>query len=89
MKNNDIQTKWTKARDEILTTPKFLKRGTLVIVDAQTQPFQMEVEGHYGKRQMYVINTCDKGLIFVSATTFVHIVDELIRHDYENTTVEI
>ena len=66
------QTKWIKTTKDILTTPKFLKRGTKVMIEPDA-PIEKEVDGKYGTRTMYMVNTREYGLVFVSALQLVAI----------------
>lgn len=84
-----INTKWMKTQKEILATPKWLKRETKVIVIASAEPVKRSIEGRYGPREVYMVDTVDYGLIYVSPLQLVKIVDALRRSEYKNTTVEL
>lgn len=84
-----VQTIWEKASTAVLTSPKFLKRGSKVIVLPQTVPKEVEVEGRYGKHKMFIVETRDYGLIYVSKLQLVKIV-EAFNGDYSSgVTVEL
>lgn len=84
-----IQQKWETASTKVLETPKFLKQGTKVIVNATVMPRKTEVEGRYGKREVYIIDTSDYGLVYVNGLQLVHIVEVLQTAKFENVTVEL
>ena len=70
-------------------TPKFLRKETMVIVDASFSPKDTTVEGKFGKRKMNIINTTDYGLIYISDTQLMKIVDSLRAANFENVTVTL
>lgn len=84
-----LQTKWEKTAKQILDTPKFLKRGTKVIVLPNTPPREVEVEGRFGKRKVYIVETKCYGFIYVTPLQLTRIV-EAFDGDYSNAvTVEL
>lgn len=85
----NTQTKWRETAKKELETAKYLKKGTKVIVDAKIVPRETTVEGRYGKRKMYIVNTMDYGLIYVSQIQLVHIADVLEGSKFHNVTVEL
>ena len=66
------QTTWEIASNKVLTTPKFVRRGTKVLV-RPVDPQEIEVDGRFGKRQMYIIETVENGLVLVSPMQLVKI----------------
>lgn len=76
------QTTWKTTSDGILETPKFLKRGTHVTVKP-TPPEETEIEGNYGKRTVYIIDTTEFGLIYVAPLQVVKIAKALAIRNYE------
>jgi len=86
---DSIQTKWDKTRNEVLTTAKWLKRGTLILVDAKQEPMETTIDGQWGKRNVYIIGTTDYGLIYVTPVQLVRIAKLLEQHNYKNTTINL
>jgi len=83
-----VQTKWMKYRNDVLGTPKFLRKGTKVIVETDA-PEECEIKGQYGKRKMFIIRTKNYGLIYVSQLQLVAIADAF-HEDYSSAiTVEL
>jgi len=66
------QTTWEIASIKVLMTPKFVKRGTKVLV-RPVDPQETEVDSRFGKRQMYIIETVEHGLVLVSPMQLVKI----------------
>jgi len=84
-----INTQWEKQAKDVLTTPKFLSRGTKVLIMPKTIPHPMEVEGRFGKRPVYIVESKEHGLIYVSPLQLVKIV-ETFDGNYESpVTVEL
>lgn len=84
-----VNTQWKKTADEVLKTPKFLKRGTKVMVNPETIPHPIEVEGRYGVRTMYVIECTQHGLVYVSPLQLVKIVAAFGTNFDSAITVEL
>jgi len=82
------QTKWIKASKGVMDTPKFLKRGTKVMVTPDA-PIEQEVDGKYGKRKMFIINTKEYGLVFVSQLQLVAIAQTFDGNFESAITVEL
>lgn len=59
---------WTKTAEKEKATAKFLKAGTLVVLDPSVAPREEMVEGKFGKRKMFVVQTKDFGAIYLSPT---------------------
>jgi len=84
-----VNTQWEKQAKDVLTTPKFLSRGTKVLIMPKTIPHPMEVEGRFGKRPVYIVESKEHGLIYVSPLQLVKIV-EAFNGNYESAvTVEL
>ena len=84
-----MSEKWkTRAKKEF-ETPKWLKRGTKVIVEASYAPTDTQIEGQYGKRKVYVIKVKEFGLIYISSVQFLHVCEILEQANFENVTVEL
>lgn len=66
----------TKAAKE-RATPKFVKRGTIVMVDGRIGPLEVMVKGRYGERNMWIIYTKEFGLVYVSSLQLMHIAEVL------------
>lgn len=64
-------------------TPKFVKRGNGITVLPEIEPIKTEVDGRYGKREMYVIETAELGKVYITGIQLVQI-DRLLmaRGDY-------
>lgn len=86
---DNIQTRWKATSEQVMQTAKWLKKGTLVTVDASFAPLLSTIDGQYGKRQVYMINTREYGLIYVSPLQLVRIADQLEESHFKNVTVEI
>lgn len=84
-----VNTTWEKRRKEILETPKFLAKGTKVIIFPKTVPHPIEVEGRFGKRPMYVVESKEYGLIYVSPLQLVKIVEAFDGNFESGMTVEL
>jgi len=71
-------TKWQKYNKEERETVKFLKTGTEIEVLIDFEPkFDPAVKGKYGDRPMYIINTKEYGLIYVSPRQFIKIAESI------------
>lgn len=84
-----VNTKWIKTKEQILTTAKWIKRGTKVIVVAGSEPKETTVEGQFGKRSVYMIETRNYGLIYVNPLQLIEIVQALEMAEFQNVTVEL
>jgi hypothetical protein len=83
-----IKSAFETTQMKLLTTAKFVKQGTKLRVRPQV-PKDVEVEGRFGKRKMYIIDTQDFGLVYVTPLQFLHIC-EVFNGDYSQpVTVEI
>lgn len=82
------QTKWEQYRKDILGTPKFLKRGIKILVEP-TEPKECTVEGRYGERGMYIVETKEHGLVYISPMQLVKIVDAFAGKYESAVTVEL
>jgi len=82
------QTSWKETSQKVLETPKFLKRGTKVLV-LPTEPLHTEVKGRYGQREMYIIETKEKGFIYVSPMQIVAIARAFDGKFDDAVTVEL
>lgn len=81
--------KWEKTSKKVLETPKFLKKGTKVLINPKTIPHPIEVEGRYGKRPMYTVESKEHGLIYVSPLQLVKIVKAFDGNYESAVTVEL
>lgn len=84
-----VNTQWEKASKNVLETPKFLKAGTKVLINPETIPHPIEVEGRYGKRPVYVVESKEHGLIYVSPLQLVKIVKAFDGNYDSPVTVEL
>jgi len=82
------QTTWETYRKDVLGTPKFLRKGTKVLVKP-TPPRKVKVEGRYGDRDMFIIETVDYGLIYISQLQLVQIADSFNGKYESAVTVEL
>lgn len=79
---------WNKRANKERETPKFLQKGTKVLV-LPTEPTEALVEGKFGKQRMYIIQTKEYGAVYVSAKQFIHI-DQVFDSNYNSAvTVEL
>lgn len=82
------QTTWEEASKKVLGTPKFVAKGTKVIVEP-TEPVLTQVKGRYGQREMYIVETKGHGLIYVSPMQLVKVA-RAFNGDYSSAvTVEL
>lgn len=82
---------WKQASEAQAEEPIWLKEGTLIIIDHSFEPEQREIPSDFGgNRKVWVLNTIDNGLIYVSPKKFRKICDALEKVDYqEDITVII
>jgi hypothetical protein len=86
---SEIGKVWNSRAQKERLKPKFLKKGTLVTVDAKTAPQSEMVDGKFGKREMWKVETVEYGMIHVSAIQMIHI-NEVFKGNYsEPVTVEL
>lgn len=80
---------WKVIAEKEFETPKFLKKGTMITVVLATEPARATVDGKFGKRAMYIIETKEFGKVYVSNTQLLHIAD-VAKGDFKgNLTVEL
>ena len=54
---------------------KFVRQGTVITVDVTSKPLATTVEGRYGKRRMYIVETKEFGAVYVSPLQAIRIAD--------------
>lgn len=64
---------WPKAGKTERNKPKWIKRGTKVLVDAKVPPKAVKVTGKYGEREVYIIETKEYGQVYVNNMQIIHI----------------
>ena len=84
-----IEETWKETQTEIFQKAKFLKQGTSVRVVAATLPKEVTIEGKYGKRPMYIIETMEYGLVYVSPLQMAKIVEYLESNNFKTPTTVI
>lgn len=90
MSKTEVSTTWIKMASNVLETAKFVRAGTKIDVIPSVVPMETTVEGRYGKRKMFVINTENYGYIYVTGLQLVKVAEALQKHDFkEVVTVEI
>jgi len=82
------QVMWEKYKKDVLGTPKFLRKGTKILVKP-TSPIKKQVEGRYGPRDMYIVETVENGLVFVSPMQLVAIAKAFDGKYESAVTVEL
>lgn len=70
-----LKEHWSSIAKKEKDTAKFLRKGTVIMVDPNYTPVKTTVAGRFGERDMYIVNTLEYGLIFVSPIQLMHIVD--------------
>lgn len=80
---------WKASADKEFEKPKFLKKGTMVTIVFATEPTRTQVDGKFGKREMYIVETKEYGKVYVSPIQLLHIAD-VAKEDFKsNMTVEL
>jgi hypothetical protein len=64
---------WKATEEKERDKPKFLKAGNTVTVDLAKEPIRATVDGKFGKREMYIIETVEYGNVYVSPVQLLHI----------------
>jgi len=78
---------WTKSQDAIRAKGKFPRKGMKCVI-LPTEPYTEEVDGKFGKRKMYVVESKEYGKLYVNEYQFLHIT-EVFNGDYSSgVTVE-
>jgi len=78
---------WKKKHLKERETPKYVKAGTrLTFNPLGREPEEVEVEGNYGKRRMFIVECEELGLVYVSPTQFIKISEALAAFEFANTT---
>lgn len=67
------QTVWQKTGEEQRALAKFLARDIHVTVNLEAAPHPTTVEGKYGKRKMYIIDTKEYGATYVTPLQLIRI----------------
>jgi hypothetical protein len=80
---------WKERVEKERKTPKFVKAGTMVLVDPKTIPQEIQVEGKFGKRKMFIVDTKDVGLVYVTPLQMMHINDVFNENYSEPVTVTL
>lgn len=81
---------WKQRADKERETAKFLKAGTIITVDFDKDlTYNPKVRGKFGDRPMYIIETKEYGLVFISPIQLLHIQD-VAKGDFKGKmTVEL
>jgi hypothetical protein len=80
---------WKATEEKEREKPKFLKQGSMVTVDLSKEPIQANVDGKFGKREMYIIDTNEYGNVYVSIAQLLHIAS-VAKGDFKGKmTVEL
>lgn len=80
---------WKSRVEKERNKPKFLKTGTKVKIDFSFEPIEEQVDGKYGKRPMFIIETVEYGTVYVNAKQLMHIAD-VAKNDFaDKMTVEL
>lgn len=64
---------WKAIEENEREKPKFLKAGNKVTVDFSKEPIRATVDGKFGKREMYIIDTSEYGNVYVSIVQLLQI----------------
>jgi hypothetical protein len=88
-KSDKVKTAWKDRTAKEKSTPKFLKAGTLVMVDPKVAPQQQQVEGKFGKRAMWIIQTKDYGLVYITPVQMIKLGEVLETNDNYNDIVTV
>lgn len=67
-----MKTDWNSIAERERQTAKFLRKGTRVTL-LPTAPQETTIEGKYGKRRMFIVDTVEFGLVYVSPVQFLAI----------------
>lgn len=78
---------WNKSQESIKKKGKFAKKGMITII-LPTEPYKESVEGKYGKRDMYVVESKEYGKLYVNDFQFLHICDVFAGNFSTPITVE-
>jgi len=80
---------WAEITDKERSEPKFLARGTKVMVNGKVAPIESVSTGRYGQRKVYILMTQDYGRIFVSPTQLIKISEAFNGKFDDVLTVEL
>lgn len=89
MSDNIARQKWTRGKQEVRNKPKWLKLGTLVIIKPAIAPQEIEIDGKWGPRKVWVLATKEYGLIYVTPLQYVKIAEVVEAANFEDVTVEV
>ena len=64
---------WDQIKKERLATPKWVKNRTLTVLP--TEPIETVIKGKYGPQTVWVVETSELGLVYVSLIQLMHIID--------------
>lgn len=85
--NDDTHDKWNKQATKERDKAKFLPRNKTIRIYPDKEPLTVSVDGKWGKREMYVLNT-SIGLVYFTPVQFIEVTERMRMADFPATGVE-